>query len=71
MSNGNGTDTRDVVCANCNTTNTIGEPAADAWDAVNEPDLTLPGRQLKTVSYRIVFRCTNCGGRTAIVREAD
>lgn len=63
--------TRSVVCAKCNFDNRIGEPADDAWDAITEPDLTLPGRQQKITGWRVVFKCTNCGSRTAIVREAD
>lgn len=71
MPDENAPTSREVVCANCNFTNTIGEPAPEAWDAITEPDLNLPGRQLKITGWRVVFKCTNCGSRTAIVREAD
>jgi len=63
--------TREVTCAGCSNKLTIAEPGPDSWDAITEPDLNLPGRQLKVTGWRVVFRCPSCGSRTAIIREAD
>lgn len=69
MANGDGSGTRDVVCAGCGRTVTITEPGPDSWDAITEPDLNQPGRQLKVTGWRVVFKDPECGARTAIVRE--
>jgi hypothetical protein len=63
--------TRTVTCAQCNTQLTIGEPGPNDWDAVTEPDLSLPSRQQKVTSWRVVFKCWSCGSRTAIIREVE
>lgn len=62
---------RQVVCGNsdCNASLTITEPGPDGWDAITEPDVSQPGRQLKVTGWRIIFRCSTCGSRTAIIRE--
>lgn len=61
--------TRQVTCAGCGNQLTIAEPGPEGWDAITEPDLNLPGRQLKVVAWRIVVRDADCGARTAIIRE--
>lgn len=60
---------RTVVCSGCGRTLTITEPAPNGWDAITEPDLNAPGRQLKVTAWRVVFRDPECGSRTAIIRE--